>query len=61
MPPMSIADGERQLKELTKGVGADTVLECVGTPEAMQQAIRSTRPGGTSALIARRSSIARCP
>ena len=32
--------------ELTKGVGADAVLECVGTQESMQQAIQSTRPGG---------------
>ena len=28
------------------GVGADCVLECVGTKESMDQAIRSTRPGG---------------
>jgi threonine dehydrogenase-like Zn-dependent dehydrogenase len=27
-------------------VGADAVLECVGTDEAMQQAIRATRAGG---------------
>jgi len=27
------------------------VLECVGTPEAMQQAIRSTRPGGTVGYV----------
>jgi threonine dehydrogenase-like Zn-dependent dehydrogenase len=37
--------------ELTRGVGADAVLECVGTPEAMQQAIRSTRPGGTVGYV----------
>jgi threonine dehydrogenase-like Zn-dependent dehydrogenase len=35
-----------RVKELTKGVGADSVLECVGTQESMMQAIRSTRPGG---------------
>ncbi len=35
-----------RIKELTKGVGADSVLECVGTQESMMQAIRSTRPGG---------------
>ncbi len=34
------------VKDLTKGVGADAVLECVGTQESMMQAIRSTRPGG---------------
>lgn len=34
------------MKELTKGIGADSVLECVGTQESMMQAIRSARPGG---------------
>jgi threonine dehydrogenase-like Zn-dependent dehydrogenase len=31
---------------MTKAIGADAVLECVGTQESMMQAIRSTRPGG---------------
>jgi threonine dehydrogenase-like Zn-dependent dehydrogenase len=35
-----------RVRDLTDGLGADAVLECVGTDEAMQQAIRSTRPGG---------------
>ena len=39
-------DGVAQIKGLTKGVGADSVLECVGTQESMMQAIRATRPGG---------------
>lgn len=39
-------DGVARIKEMTKGVGADSVLECVGTHESMMQAIRSTRPGG---------------
>jgi threonine dehydrogenase-like Zn-dependent dehydrogenase len=39
-------EGVARLKDLTKGIGADSVLECVGTQEAMMQAIRSTRPGG---------------
>jgi threonine dehydrogenase-like Zn-dependent dehydrogenase len=38
--------GVARILELTHGVGADSVLECVGTRESMQQAIRSTRPGG---------------
>ena len=38
--------GVERIKELTKGIGADAVLECVGTQESMMQAIRSTRPGG---------------
>jgi threonine dehydrogenase-like Zn-dependent dehydrogenase len=35
-----------RIKELTQGIGADSVLECVGTRESMMQAIQSTRPGG---------------
>jgi len=38
--------GVARIKELTRGVGADSVLECVGTSESMQQAISVTRPGG---------------
>jgi threonine dehydrogenase-like Zn-dependent dehydrogenase len=32
--------------DLTNGIGADSVLECVGTQESMMQAIHSVRPGG---------------
>jgi threonine dehydrogenase-like Zn-dependent dehydrogenase len=39
-------EGVARIKELTGGIGADSVLECVGTQESMNQAIRSTRPGG---------------
>ena len=39
-------EGVARIKELTKGVGADAVLECVGTQESMMQAIHSARPGG---------------
>jgi threonine dehydrogenase-like Zn-dependent dehydrogenase len=39
-------EGIARIKELTKGIGADSVLECVGSQESMMQAIRSTRPGG---------------
>jgi threonine dehydrogenase-like Zn-dependent dehydrogenase len=39
-------EGIARIKELTKGVGADSVLECVGTSESMRQAIGATRPGG---------------
>jgi len=38
--------GIARIKELTHGIGADSVLECVGTSESMQQAINVTRPGG---------------
>jgi len=40
------AEGVARIKELTRGVGADSVLECVGTNEAMHQAIGAARPGG---------------
>jgi threonine dehydrogenase-like Zn-dependent dehydrogenase len=39
-------EGIQRIKEMTGGIGADSVLECVGTQESMMQAIRSTRPGG---------------
>src|SRR5436853_2395733 len=35
-----------RIKDLTKGIGADSVLECVGTQESMTQAIGAARPGG---------------
>ena len=37
--------GISRIKELTKGVGADSVLECVGTKESMMQALQCARPG----------------
>src|SRR3989442_3966509 len=40
------AEGIARIKDLTKGVGADSLLECVGSQEAMMQAIQSCRPGG---------------
>src|SRR6187399_1590363 len=39
-------EGVARVKELTKGVGADSVLECVGTSESMSQALGAARPGG---------------
>ena len=44
-------DGIARIKDLTDGVGADAVLECVGTGEAMLQALRSTRPGGVVGYV----------
>lgn len=37
--------GVARIKELTRGIGADSVLECVGTQESMKQAIQCARPG----------------
>jgi len=39
-------DGVAKILEITRGFGADSVLECVGTSESMQQAMRVTRKGG---------------
>src|SRR5437867_5020123 len=39
-------DGVARINELTDGIGADSVLECVGTQESMMTAIRATRKGG---------------
>ena len=35
-----------KIKDLTNGLGAQCVIEAVGTQQSMMQAIRSTRPGG---------------
>ena len=39
-------EGVAVVKELTGGLGAHSVIEAVGTQEAMMQSIRATRPGG---------------
>ena len=44
-------EGVSRIKELTNGVGADSVLECVGTQEAMKQAIDCARPGGSIGYV----------
>ncbi|MFK5635736.1 zinc-dependent alcohol dehydrogenase family protein [Ornithinimicrobium sp. LYQ103] len=44
-------EGAERIRELTDGLGADRVLECVGTGESMKQAFDSTRPGGTVGFV----------
>jgi threonine dehydrogenase-like Zn-dependent dehydrogenase len=44
-------EGIERVKELTRGVGTDSVLECVGTQEAMTQAINCARPGGSIGYV----------
>jgi threonine dehydrogenase-like Zn-dependent dehydrogenase len=44
-------EGIDRILELTRGIGADSVLECVGTHESMQQAVRVTRPGGSVGYV----------
>ncbi len=45
------ADGIARIADLTDGVGAESVLECVGTKESMAQALRCTRPGGNVGFV----------
>ena len=44
-------EGVAKVRELLGGVLADSVLECVGTKESMDQALRSTRPGGNLGFV----------
>lgn len=45
------AEGVARVRDLFEGLGADVVLECVGTAESMRQAIASARPGGTVGYV----------
>jgi threonine dehydrogenase-like Zn-dependent dehydrogenase len=38
-------DGIARIKDLTNRIGADAVLECVGTQQSMDQALQVARPG----------------
>ena len=44
-------EGAQRVKEITDGVGADAVLECVGTDGAMKQAFACARPGSTVGFV----------
>ena len=44
-------EGVAAILELTDGVGADAVLECVGTGASMTQAFASARPGSTVGFV----------
>lgn len=44
-------EGIAAVKELFGGIGPDAVLECVGTKESMDQALRSARPGGQVGFV----------
>ncbi|WP_394553492.1 zinc-dependent alcohol dehydrogenase family protein [Agromyces sp. MMS24-JH15] len=44
-------EGVTAVRALTGGIGADCVLECVGTKESMDQALRSARPGGRVGFV----------
>ena len=44
-------EGEQRIRDLTDGVGADAVLECVGTDGSMQTAFAIARPGSTVGFV----------
>lgn len=44
-------EGIAVLKDMFDGIGPDCVLECVGTKESMDQALRSARPGGQVGFV----------
>jgi threonine dehydrogenase-like Zn-dependent dehydrogenase len=44
-------EGVARIKDLTGGIGADSVLECVGTAQSMRQALHSARPGGNVGFV----------
>ncbi len=44
-------EGVARVRDVLGGIGADAVLECVGTKESMQQALDSTRPGGRVGFV----------
>lgn len=44
-------EGIAVIREMFDGVGADRVLECVGTEESMRQALGSARPGGQVGFV----------
>lgn len=50
-------EGVARIKDLTRGLGAGSVLECVGTQESMMQAIRSARPGGFVSYVGVRHGV----
>lgn len=43
--------GIARVREMTGGVGADAVLECVGMTEFMEQALNICRPGGAIGYV----------
>jgi len=44
-------EGGARIAELTGGIGADAVLECVGTDESMKTAFAVARPGSTVGFV----------
>lgn len=45
------SEGAERIKDMTQGIGADSVLECVGTAESVAQSIASARAGGSVSYV----------
>ena len=43
-------DPSDTIKELTDGLGANVVIECVGNNDSLQSSLENTRPGGTVSI-----------
>ncbi len=44
-------EGAKRVLDLTDGIGADAVLECVGTDQSMKTAFKVARPGGMVGFV----------
>lgn len=44
-------EGAARVRDLTEGVGADAVLECVGTKDSIEQAFACARPGAMVGFV----------
>jgi threonine dehydrogenase-like Zn-dependent dehydrogenase len=44
-------EGAKEVREILDGIGADHVLECVGTKDSMAQAMQCARPGGRVGFV----------
>ncbi|KQZ70425.1 zinc-dependent alcohol dehydrogenase family protein [Nocardioides sp. Root151] len=44
-------EGAQRIAEITNGIGADAVLECVGTDQSIKTAFRIARPGATVGFV----------
>jgi threonine dehydrogenase-like Zn-dependent dehydrogenase len=45
------SEGAKRVHDLTDGIGADAVLECVGTDESMETAFKIARPGAMVGFV----------
>src|SRR5438552_13618603 len=44
-------EGVARIKDLTQGIGVDSVVECGGTEESLRQEVRCSRPGGAIGYV----------